>query len=71
MAHTQALAYNCHMNNTDNNQNDALIHLRVSRELKGRWVAQSRAENKKLTDWIVERVERVERCDDAQKKQTK
>ncbi|WP_131798521.1 hypothetical protein [Acidovorax sp. GW101-3H11] len=32
--------------------------LRVSKERKARWVQLSRAEGKKLTDWIVERVER-------------
>jgi hypothetical protein len=32
--------------------------MRVTRERKARWVQQSRAEGKKLTDWIVERVER-------------
>lgn len=36
---------------------DAAIHLRVDRERKARWVAQSRAESKKLGDWIIERVE--------------
>ncbi|MBV7427262.1 MULTISPECIES: hypothetical protein [unclassified Acidovorax] len=32
--------------------------LRVSQERKALWVQLSRAEGKKLTDWIVERVER-------------
>jgi len=36
---------------------DATIHLRVPAELKGRWVRKSRAEGKRLTDWIVEKVE--------------
>lgn len=36
------------------------LPMRVTRERKARWVQQSRAEGKKLTDWIVER---VERCD--------
>lgn len=34
------------------------LPMRVTRERKARWVQQSRAEGKKLTDWIVERVER-------------
>lgn len=34
------------------------LPLRVSRERKARWVQLSRADGKKLTDWIVERVER-------------
>ena len=36
---------------------DALIHLRVSPALKGRWVRESRAAGMKLTDWIIQRVE--------------
>lgn len=36
---------------------DALIHLRVPGALKACWVAASRREGKKLTDWIVENVE--------------
>ena len=36
---------------------DALIHLRVSPALKGRWVRESRAAGMRLTDWIVSRVE--------------
>ncbi len=43
-----------------NNQpegSDALIHLRVPMAVKARWVAQSRRESKKLTDWIVDKVE--------------
>ncbi len=35
---------------------EALIHLRVSAELKARWVRESRAAGMRLTDWIVERV---------------
>lgn len=31
---------------------------RVTRERKGDWVAKSRAAGKRLTDWIVEQVER-------------
>ncbi|MFT0137266.1 hypothetical protein ACEK07_04300 [Alcanivoracaceae bacterium MT1] len=37
---------------------DSLIHLRVPKALKGRWVRASRAAGMKLTDWIVEAVER-------------
>jgi len=37
---------------------DALIHLRVPAALKGRWVRASRAAGLRLTDWIVEAVER-------------
>lgn len=40
------------------NNDDALIHLRVPRETKGRWVAASRAQGQKLTDWIVQCVDR-------------
>lgn len=36
---------------------DALIHLRVSPAIKGRWVRESRAAGMKLTDWIIQRVE--------------
>jgi len=36
---------------------DATIHLRVPATTKARWVRQSRAEGKRLTDWIIERVE--------------
>lgn len=35
----------------------AIIHLRVPRATKARWVRISRDEGKKLTDWIVARVE--------------
>ena len=35
---------------------DAIIHLRVSPALKGRWVRESRAAGMKLTDWIIQRV---------------
>lgn len=38
-------------------QDDALIHLRVPAAIKGRWVAESRKQGQKLTDWIVRRVE--------------
>lgn len=37
---------------------DSLIHLRVPRALKGRWVRASRANGMKLTDWIIDAVER-------------
>ena len=37
---------------------DALIHLRVSAGLKARWVRESRAAGVRLTDWILERMER-------------
>ncbi len=37
--------------------NEAQIHLRVPAETKARWVRKSREEGKKLTDWIVEKVE--------------
>lgn len=43
-----------------NEGGDALIHLRVSAALKGRWVRESRAAGQRLTDWIIERVERAE-----------
>ena len=36
---------------------DALIHLRVPAELKARWVRQSQAEGKKLSDWVREKVD--------------
>lgn len=38
-------------------QDDALIHLRVPATLKGRWVAESRKQGQKLTEWIVRQVE--------------
>lgn len=46
--------------NQDQTPDDDLVPmpLRVARERKARWVQLSRAEGKKLTDWIVERVER-------------
>lgn len=37
---------------------DALIHLRVPADTKARWVRDSRAAGHRLTDWIVNRVER-------------
>lgn len=42
----------------DEANDEAIIHLRLPRALKAAWVAQSRAEGVKLTDWIVQRVER-------------
>ena len=36
---------------------DATIHLRVPAALKARWVRESRAAGRRLTDWIIERVE--------------
>lgn len=46
----------------DASENSGLVPLalRVTQERKARWVQQSRAEGKKLVDWIVERVERSE-----------
>lgn len=44
---------------TQNDIDDALIHLRVPREVKGRWVALSRSDGRRLTDWITEAVESV------------
>ena len=41
----------------EDKEQESLIHMRVSRELKGRWVALSRKEGMKLTDWIVKSVE--------------
>ena len=38
-------------------QTDSLIHLRVPAATKARWVRDSRAAGRKLTDWIVHRVE--------------
>lgn len=37
---------------------EALIHLRVTAELKARWVRESRAAGMRLTDWVLSRVER-------------
>lgn len=36
---------------------EAYIHLRVPAATKASWVRQSRSEGKKLTDWVVERIE--------------
>jgi len=36
---------------------EAYVHLRVPKELKAKWVRQSRAEGMRLSDWIVERIE--------------
>ena len=51
---------------TSPTNDDALIHLRVSRERKGRWVKQSRDAGMKLTDWIIERVESHDKTDPRQ-----
>lgn len=40
-------------------QPEVLIHMRVPAELKASWVRESRAAGMRLTDWIVERVERT------------
>lgn len=40
---------------------DALIQLRLPAATKARWVRESRAAGQRLTDWIVERVERQEK----------
>ena len=37
---------------------DATIHLRVPASLKSRWVRESRAAGMRLTDWIIQNVER-------------
>jgi len=37
---------------------EALIHLHVPAALKARWVRESRAAGMKLTDWIIEQIER-------------
>lgn len=44
----------------DKPENDDLVPIpfRVAKERKAAWVKQSRAEGKKLGDWIIERVER-------------
>lgn len=47
------------MNKADAHNDDLVpMPLRVEKERKARWVRQSRSEGKKLTDWIIERVER-------------
>lgn len=38
--------------------NEALIHLRVPASLKARWVLSSRAAGMRLTDWIIQQVEK-------------
>jgi len=35
----------------------AEVVMTVTRAIKGRWVAQSRARGQKLTDWLMERIE--------------
>lgn len=37
---------------------EAYVHLRVPAATKARWVRESRAEGKRLTDWITEKVEK-------------
>ena len=37
---------------------EALIHMRVPAATKARWVRESRAAGMRLTDWIVQRVEK-------------
>ena len=39
---------------------DAVIHLRVAAGTKASWVRESRAAGMRLSDWIVERVERTD-----------
>lgn len=36
----------------------AAVHLRVPRELKARWVQESRTAGMRLTEWLVQRIER-------------
>ena len=36
---------------------EAIIHLRVPAATKARWVRQSQAEGKKLSDWVREKVD--------------
>ena len=51
--------YNLQMNQDQTPADDLVpMPLRVSKARKALWVQLSRAEGKKLTDWIVERVER-------------
>jgi hypothetical protein len=42
------------------NDDKAQVVITVSRALKGAWVASSRAEGKKLTDWITEGVSMIQ-----------
>ena len=37
----------------------ALIHLNINKEQKGRWIQASRAEGKKLSEWIIDIVEQM------------
>lgn len=39
---------------------DAQVVITVPRAKKGAWVAASRAQGRKLTDWLVERIERID-----------
>lgn len=36
---------------------DAIITIRIPAATKGRWIRSSRAEGKRLTSWIIEKVE--------------
>lgn len=44
------------MNNPKQDDKDTIV-VRPPKGTKAKWVRQSQAEGKKLTDWIVERVE--------------
>lgn len=44
--------------NNQHEGSDALVHLRIPVAVKARWVRESRTAGAKLTDWIVQRVER-------------
>ena len=44
------------MNNPKQDDKDTVV-VRPPKGTKAKWVRQSQAERKKLTDWIVERVE--------------
>jgi AraC-like DNA-binding protein len=37
---------------------EALVHLRVPAAVKGRWVRESRADGQRLSDWLIQRIER-------------
>lgn len=45
----------------------SVIHISVPRALKARWVKASQARGLKLTDWIIERVEREKGLEMAKK----
>ena len=40
-------------------KDEALIHLRVPAATKARWVRESRASGMRLTDWIIEKVDKI------------